>query len=318
MFYVGIKKDQSTLFAAKAKKVSLITAGISILDDGIAFALISHEQTTPAVLHCEFITCSSSQHGDVLSKLSKEHSLDIHQCNFVLQPNQYQIVPVEKLEVADDELASALKWRVKDLIDYHIDNTVIDILSLSKNVSNSNTVEVVATEESTISHIVNLLRSANINISSIDIADLAARNIGFHCNPELGSYALLNLWNEDSHINVYLNNDLYLSRSSSIGLTTLEHVSEDDIASLTILDTLALELQRTYDYYESHSRQAPIGELFILKNTVSNSDFAELIKQRTGVNTETIDISALTSNTDTLIDNKCLMALGGALRNEFD
>jgi MSHA biogenesis protein MshI len=306
------------LFAAKAKKTSLTTSGISFLDDGIAFALVSHEQDTPAILHCEFIACSNSEYESILNKLSKEHSLDIHQCNVVLQPNQYQIVPVEKPDVAAEELSLALKWRVKDVIDFHIDDTVLEVLTPSGNTSNSNMVEVVATKSSIIQRIVDLLRSTDINLTSIDIAELASRNIGFNLQPELSSYALLNLWENDSRISVYLNNDLYLSRISSIGINTLKHVSEDDISSVSILDTLALELQRTYDYYESHSRQAPIADLFLLHNQSTGTEINELIQQRTGVNTQVLDISPLISNKSISVEPKCMSALGAALRNEFD
>ncbi len=313
------KKDRSTLFSAKAKKVSQIISSISILDDGIAFALISHETESPVLLHCEFIPCSANEHLSTLAKLSKQHSLDKHYCNFVLQPAEYQILQVEKPEVADDELASALKWRVKDLIDFHIDDTIIEILTPSSNEKDSNTIEVVAARSSEIEQTVALLRDAEINLASIDISALAIRNIICHIAPELPSYALLSLKNDSARINVYLNNDLYLSRASSIGLNTLEHVSEDNSASLTILDTLALELQRTYDYYESHSRQAPISDLFVLINNHSNTNLAELIQQRTGVNTQNIDHSFLTYNNDEInIDPKCMLTIGAALRKEFD
>jgi MSHA biogenesis protein MshI len=301
----------------KAKKTSLITSGLSFLDDGIAFALVSHEHTTPTILHSEFIACPSSEFDMVLAKLSKQHNLDIHRCNVVLQPSEYQIVPVEKPDVSDEELSSAIKWRIKDLIDYHIDDTVVELLSSSSENLNSNTIEVVVTKTSKIQRIVNLLRSANINLSSIDIAELAARNIGHQLKPDLNSYALLNLWENTSRISVYLNNDLYLSRISSIGLNTIGHVSEDEQSSINIIDTMALELQRTYDYFESHSRQAPISELFIIKNAFSNADIAELIQQRTGVDTKLLDLSMLTNN-ETVINEKCINALGAALRSEFD
>jgi MSHA biogenesis protein MshI len=301
----------------KAKQTSLITSGLSFLDDGIAFTLISHEHSTPSILHSEFIACSSNEFDAVLAKLSKQHSLDIHRCNFVLQPTEYQILLVEKPDVSNEELTSAIKWRIKDLIDFNIDDTVIELLSSSFENQNSNTIEVVVTKTSKIQRIVNLLRSANINLSSIDIAELAARNIGHQLKPDLGSYALLNLWENTSRISVYLNNDLYLSRISSIGLNTLGHVSEDEESSINIIDTMALELQRTYDYFESHSRQAPISELFIIKNAFSNADIAELIQQRTGVDTDVLDLSSLTTN-NVEINEKCINALGAALRSEFE
>ena len=306
------------MFSAKAKKSSLITSGISILDDGIAFALVSHEQDTPAVLHAEFIACSTAQYQETLVKLAKQHSLESHPCNFALQPSDYQILQVEKPDVASNELAAALKWRIKDLIDFPVDDAVIEILLPSIPNSNSNTAEVVISKASTIQRHVDLLNSAHINLVSIDISELAARNISFHSTPQLSSFALLNLWDDYARISIYLNNDLYLSRSSSIGLKTLDHISEQELSSLSILDSLALELQRTYDYYESHSRQAPIAELFILKNGHSDSDFSEQLQQHTGVNTQAVDVSLLTTNKDLTINPKCMTALGAALRNEFD
>jgi len=307
------------LFSSKAKKRSQITSGLTFFDDGIAFALVSHETETPALLHNEFVHCSSDEQASVLAKLSKQHNLDIHACNVVLQPHQYQILQTEKPDVEDNELASALKWRIKDLIDYHVDDTVIEVLAPPGQAYSSNTVEVVVSKFTIIETIVTLLKNANINLASIDISELAARNIGFYANYDVNSYALLNLWHDYARISVYLDDDLYLSRASSIGLSTLTHVVENDDASLMILDSLALELQRTYDYYESHSRQAPINQLLVLLNTESNSNVAGLLEQRTGVNSQNMTISFLTTNNaDMPTEPKCMLAIGGALRKEVE
>jgi MSHA biogenesis protein MshI len=309
------------LFSSKATKISPITSGLTFFDDGIAFALVSHETQTPALMHNEFIPCSNAQQASVLANLSKQHNLELHPCNVVLQPHQYQILQTEKPDVGDDELAAALKWRIKDLIDYDVDDTVIEILARPSQVSSANTVEVVVSKYSIIESIVSLLKNANINLASIDISELAARNIGFYAGYDEMSYALLNLWHDYARISVYINGDLYLSRNSSIGLSTLEHIVESDDASLMILDSLALELQRTYDYYESHSRQAPINQLFVLLNTSSDSKVAELLEQRTGVNSQNMTISFLNTNdteTEILADPKCRLAIGGALRKEFE
>ena len=311
------------MFSLKTKRDDKLTAGLTLSSEGIALAIISHETLLPSLLHAEFYPSTIAEQPSLLAELKLQHRLDQHPCNLVLSPDEYQLLQVESPDVPSQEQGAAIRWRIKDLIDFHIDDAVIDLIKLpSEQSSTTNSIQVVACRKSIIQRHVDQLHSAKLALSTIDIAELSARNLLSHQSEQHEGLALLNLWGDYARISLYLNNNLYLSRSSSIGLNTLAHIFENehiDDASLLVLDSLALELQRTFDYYESHSRQAPIQQLFIQTNTAFSTKLAELIQQRTGINTQSINIDSLvqndSKNTDAL-PSRCLSAIGGALRKE--
>ena len=48
----------------------------------------------------------------------------------VLDPAVYHFSLVEAPDVPADELRAAVRWRIKDLIDFHIDDAVIDVFEM--------------------------------------------------------------------------------------------------------------------------------------------------------------------------------------------
>lgn len=308
------------MFALKAKSSKNITGGITITDDGIAFALISHKTSTPTLIQADYQRCDASEQASTLARIAEKNKLNEYPCNIVLSPDEYQLTQVESPEVADSELLSALRWRIKDLIDFHIDDAVIDSLTRPGQASTNKSIDVVAARNSVIQSYVDLMHQAKINIASIDIAELSVRNMTTLFKDESNSSAVLNLWDDYARISLYLDNDLYLSRSSSIGLNTLIHLEDNDDASMSIIDSLGLELQRTFDYYESHSRQAPISALYIVSNAHSPTTLSDLIQQRTGITCHSVKLDDLVEyDADKVhFSPECMLAIGGALRTEHD
>jgi len=309
------------LFSLKTKKDDTTVAGINFSSEGIALAIISHANSHPTLQYAQFHPCTTSEWPTLLAQLDKEHNLAAHSCNLVLSPDEYQLLQVESPDVPSHEQSSAIRWRIKDLIDFHIDDAVIDLITVpGEQASAARSVQVIASRKSVIQRYVDTLHAANYQLNVIDIAEQAARNILTQSVAQTEAVALLNIWEDYARISLYLEGDLYLSRSSSIGLQTLAHIFEKediDDASLVVLDSLALELQRTFDYYESHSRQTPIQQLFIQTNSEFPTKLAELIHQRTGIETQQINIDNLINNNIDQIDQpspQCHLAIGGALR----
>jgi MSHA biogenesis protein MshI len=307
------------MFSFKENSKNETSAGITLSNEGIALAIIDHKTPSPTLTFCQFISCAPSEQTKQLDQLVKQHKLDSIPCNFVLLPHEYQLIQVDAPEVTQEELSAALHWQVKDLIDFHIDDAVIDHISLpNESASGKRQLLAVVSRKSVIRAYVEQLNSVNCHIHSIDIAIQAARNI-IHkqtsdSQPE--SIGLLNLWDDIAKISVILNHDIYINRTSTIGLQSLGFVDDNDLNSQLILDSLALELQRTFDYYESHSRQAAISQLYIMTNGSQTIPLADMLEQRLGISCFNIAITKSVATTDKVgkIDSKCITAVGGALR----
>jgi len=309
------------VFSLKDKSDQGILAGISFSQEGIALAIVKHTPKSVNLELCQFYPCSVKEQVETLSELVRAHKLGSIPCNFVLQPEEYQLLQVDTPEVPKQELTAALRWQIKDLIDFHIDDAAIEHISLpDQGTSGKNQLLVIASRSSVIQSHVDTFQAANCHLSTIDIAIQAARNIIAKVSTAETSIGVLNLWNDSSKISVLLNQDIYINRSSSIGLESLSFVSEDDYNSQSILDSLALELQRTFDYYESHARQASLTHLFILSNGPEIKNIDQLLQQRIGINCFNINVlDAVTVNESVknTMDNRCTSAIGGALRSSM-
>lgn len=297
------------------------TAGIITTSRGLALAIADHSADTPRLDHAQFYPCEITDQQSLLTSLAKEHQLDTIDCCFVLNPDESQFFQVEKPEVDDAELLQALRWHIKDLIDFDIDEVVLDYINLP---SSTNHIQVVATRKSIIQGRVDLLRDSNCKIASIDIASHAGRNLIATAKniTSDASVGFLNLWENHAKISLLKDGFLYISRNTSIGTDSLSYVVADNTDSHAVIDSLAIELQRTFDYYESYSRQAPVSKLAIITNTRAVELVDQLIEQRLGIECEVISTEdfanmniELTMNSADMTDS-CLMAVGGALRTE--
>ncbi len=307
------------MFSLKGKSKSDAAAGITFSNDGIALAIIKRGSLSLILDACQFVPCQPKDQKTQLAQLAKQYQLNLIPCNCVLLPGEFELLQVDAPEVPSQELSAALRWQIKDLLDFHIDDAVIDHIALPmEGSSGKKQLLVAASRESVIREHVEHMQSASCNINSVDIANQAARNILNKQIPTSAheSIGLLNLWNDVAKISIILNQDIYINRSSNIGLESLQFVSDEDTNSQLIVDSLALELQRTFDYYESHSRQSPISQLVIISNEQPLEKLAVLLQQRLGIDCIGINIPDILTLNENIanIDHKCITAIGGALR----
>src|SRR5690606_1255755 len=119
-----------------------------------------------------------------------------HQCATLLGAADYQIVVVDAPNVPRDELKTAIRWRVKDLIDLHIDDVTLDILDLpvpKDAPARNHTMYAVAGRNEAIQSIIKRFEEADIPLSVIDIPETAQRNIAALYEEPDRAVALLNL-----------------------------------------------------------------------------------------------------------------------------
>jgi MSHA biogenesis protein MshI len=106
-----------------------------------------------------------------------------------------------------------------------------------------------------------------------------------------------------------------------IELPRSETISLDDDPLNPSIDAsaLALELQRSLDYYESHFDQTPITELVIAPNDARAERLGDALKNETSLRIAQLDLSELlelASPVQLTNSLSCLYAIGAALRND--
>src|SRR5258706_4593813 len=65
-----------------------------------------------------------------LERVARELSFERYQCATLLRPGDYQMLLVEAPTVPQAELKNAMRWRIKDMLDFHIDDAAMDVLDI--------------------------------------------------------------------------------------------------------------------------------------------------------------------------------------------
>lgn len=264
----------------------------------------------PRLLRCRYDTGTEALPGLVKQLVSRKSP-----AVSVMQTGSYHLHLVEAPDVPEDELRAAIRWRIKDLIDFHIDDAVIDVFQLPAQSRGgpNHMMYAIATKSELIRAQVDELEACGLQLEVIDIPELSLRNIAALLEEEARGVALLYLGERSGILLLVRQGVLYLARRIDIGVGTLGKANGQRSA---IVESLALEVRRSLDYFESHYEQNAIDVLYTAGPDPADQDRlgAEL-----GISVRHIDLAGVV-DMDTEIDAElqrlCLPAVGAALRRE--
>ena len=218
----------------------------------------------PQVCSVAFYSCDVAQRVKTLEKIARECQVDRYQCTYLLNPGEYQLLSVEAPNVPNDELKTAVRWRIKDVLDFQVDDAVIDILHVP---IDQNTPErkgglfAVAANGASIRQHQELFESAKFDLRVIDIPELAQRNISALLETPGRGLALLACDNAGVLLTITFEGELCLSRRFDV---TLAQLVQPDVGQRSAsFERITLELQRSFDHFESQFRFIAVAKLLL-------------------------------------------------------
>jgi MSHA biogenesis protein MshI len=171
---------------------------------------------------------------------------------------------VEAPTVQALEMKSAIRWRIKDLLDYHVDDATVDVLDIppeSPQAGRNHSMYAIAARNETIRGCVKLFESAHIPLSVIDIPEIAQRNISALHETEGRGAALLYFNNDFGLLTITYRGELYLSRRIEIGMSQIQRAVPELRAEL--FGRVVLELQRSFDHFDRQYHFVPIAKVLL-------------------------------------------------------
>ncbi|WP_225315049.1 PilN domain-containing protein [Marinobacter confluentis] len=220
----------------------------------------------------------------------------------VLPLDQYQVFQLERPDGVDQsELGDALKWKLKDLLDYSPSEAVSDVFPFPEDASRGrgDLVNVVAARKSLVRDLVDLVSACDLELVSIDIAELALSHLVALLDENQRGAALVHMRGRYGQMVVGKGNTLYLSRRLDVSVDDLHDASQQENA----VQSLALEMQRSLDYYESQLGQVPPTKIrFVTRDT--SLPLSSMLGSYVASTVETLDWADL--GHDDSIDKRCL------------
>lgn len=298
----------------KKGRQTAATVGIENRPEGIAVVqTASSPQGDKQLLACEFLRCDQqSDRAALLRECINSLNLKGATCHAVLPFNSYSLQLAEAPQVPANELREAIRWKIQDSIPMPLDDAVIDAFPLPENTGKSDSVYAVAATNQQIDDITTLINDAGLTLRSIDINELALRNLATIINPSERSVAITVIEPQRACVNVYGNDHLYLTRQFDInwkgGLM-------DDLPA----DALALELQRSLDYFERQMRQPPPQKIYLCGEHISDDKITDNLRNSLSAPINTLPLEkymALPAAIDSADLPLCMAAIGASLRNQ--
>jgi len=79
---------------------------------------------------CEFVDVPVARQEQALASLVREQRLTDYCCASVVDHRDFSLLLVEAPQVGPTELKAAVRWRIRELLDFHIDDAVIDVFDI--------------------------------------------------------------------------------------------------------------------------------------------------------------------------------------------
>jgi MSHA biogenesis protein MshI len=304
--------------AGLGKQVSQDLTAIHIRLDGVALVRVSRPTgQLPLVTACDFRPAADAEElARVLQRMAADLDLKRARCTTVLEPGEYTLLLTEAPSVPKDELRAAVRWRIKDLIDFPLDDATVDVFDAPTGSGGpaARAINVVAARNGAIRRIADLCNEAGINLDVVDIPELAQRNLAALLAEDQLGLALLVFEADHGLITITRNGELYMSRRIEIGTETLRSASNP----APYFEQITLEVQRSLDYFDSHFRAAPVTNIMVAP-AAQLPGLVDYLGANLSLRVGEVRLSEQLAGDPSdlaLVEERCLTALGAALREE--
>jgi len=307
------------LEAYRARKTASGLIALGIHPDGVCIAHIERKAgRRPLLTDFAFYPWPPDEPPEkYLARLASDYGLKRSACTTILDQTDYSLLLTEAPDVPPDELRAAMRWRVKDLIDFHINDATIDVFDVPgvRVAGRARPMYAVAARTAIIQKRVDLLDAANINLQVIDIPEMAQRNLAMLLPEEPRGIAVLSFTATAGLLTISKQGELYLSRNLDIGLDAM--LAGGDAAAY--FDRIVLEIQRSLDYYDSHFRQPPLAALVLVPSPRPIPDLENYLRTNLNISVSTMELAQIMDfrrDFDTAARSRCILTIGAALREE--
>ena len=293
---------------------------IAVLADGVAATSVKPvAEGMPSVRFAHFLP--GKPDAAVLEKAAREGQAHAYRCLTLLGPGEYQVINLEAPNVPREEVKTAVRWRLKDVLDFPVPEATVDVLDIpvdAGQVRAQQSVFVVAARNTVIKPRQQLFLDAKIGLEVIDIPEMAQRNISSLIAPENRGVAMLSFSAEGGLLTVTWRGELYLSRRIDVTLDQL--LEPDHERKHASFDRITLELQRSLDNFERQYSFISIAKLVLGPSKVSGLD--DYLSSNLYTPVETLDLASVfdlgrtPELRDQAVQGRFFIPLGAALRTE--
>lgn len=300
--------------------------GVFITSQGLSLAHVSAGADGQAHLdRCETLALPAADAERSLAEGVRRLELENTATVAVIEQGTYHLLQVELPEVPESELKDVVRWRIKDLIDFPLEEAVVDVCLMPspRGRGRGKAAYVVAARQQLVQQEAALLKAGRLRLQAMDIPELALRNLAVRLPEDAQGVALLYLGRARGLITLTRGGVLYFARNISLGLDHLERgrAAGPDGAGAPLepmIDSIVLEVQRSLDYYESNFSQPTPALLALAPLEFPCPELLAALSQNFGSRAKPFPLETLVSGLELAEAEQArsFLAIGAALRRE--
>jgi len=240
----------------------------------------------------------------------------------LLAPNEYQLMQAEAPNVPEAEIKSAVRWKLKDMLSYPLDQATVDVVDIPAAPSGAGRghyMYAVAARNEVVKGYMDHFESTGAKLEVIDIPELAQRNIATLLEEEGRGVALLSFNDDGGLLTFTAGGELYYARQIEINAAQLTAADEEQRQHN--FERLVLELQRSLDNFERQFNYVTVNRL-VIGPMAGQAVLEEYLRENLYIQVASLDLSevmnlaAVEGLEDPVMQAQCFLALGAALREE--
>lgn len=258
-----------------------------------------------------------------LKRISGQYDSRRASLGTMLVAGDYQILQTEAPDIQDRaELKAALRWKIKDMIDFPADLATLDFFDVQQDGAPSGRgrqVFVVVARNDVLRPKIELFQDARLPLSVIDIPEMGMRNVARLFEQEARGLVLLNFTPVSGMLLFTFRGEICAVRRIDITLTQLE--AAEDARLTELFDRIALEVQRSIDNFERQFNTVTLSRL-ITADLASVPGMLAYLKDYLSIKVEPLDLAevidfpAIPELRNTRRQAEMMPTIGVALRGE--
>jgi MSHA biogenesis protein MshI len=295
---------------------------VTFLREGVCAGRVRRVRDAKAVVELSaFYPSDTSFSPEALERLNKDLKAASFRCGTMLSGGEYQMLTVDAPNVPQDELKTAVRWRLKDMLDFHVDDATIDVLDIPVDTSaaaRGHSMFAIAARNALIQARQTLFSEAKLELTVIDIPEMAQRNISALLETEGRGLAMLSFDADGGLLTITYKGELYLSRRIDVALEQLMERDADRLQNF--YDKITLELQRSLDHFDRQFHYVNVIKLLLAPIGAEGLHAYLAANLYMPVETMTLDdvfdLSKAPDLQDAAQQQRFFLTLGAALRHE--
>jgi MSHA biogenesis protein MshI len=299
----------------KARRSHVV--GVDLYDDGCALVVVDPAAGSPRVVGarwCAFdgVVPNEEHFRDAVRDLGAR---GLKACA-TLRHASYSLVQLEAPDIPDDELDEAMRWRVGDLVDFPVEDAIVDVFKLppSRRPGALPLLYVVVAKLRDVDELAQMLLGAGLQVDAIDIVEMAIRNLSLHVDAPNRPRAYLHMQAGQTVIEIADGPQVYLSRR----VLQDYDADADPVVLQAQMENLALEVQRSLDYFESQYALGAVDQLSVIaRDAQLYASFSRVAESFLTVKAEPFDLARITTDADVNLQvlGRGMTAIGAAMRS---